>query len=129
MLADNVANLWARSGLVWLLFTMLFGIYLGATGQFGISSPHAHAGLLGGLWSVGFSYLFSRATGDMKFRFALWQWVMFNIGVAIHVFALWLVMTVDPKFGGLIGLGGGIITLATIWIVLTIWPLLRAART
>lgn len=125
MLAKNVVSLWARSGLVWLLFTMLFGMYLGITGQFGISSPHAHAGLLGGLWAIGFSYLFNRADGDKNIRFAFWQWLLFNLGVACHMTALWMVLMVDPKWGILIGLGGGTITLTTIWIVLVLWPALQ----
>ena len=99
MQVDKIVSLWAKSGLLWLLFTMLFGVYLGATHQFGISSPHAHAGLLGGLWAIGFSYLFSRAPGDTNIRFAFWQWALFNIGVACKVSALWMMLMVDPKWG------------------------------
>lgn len=121
----SVVHLWAKSGLIWLLFTVIFGMYLGLTGQFGISSPHAHGGLLGGLWGIGFSYLFGLASRDKIFRFAFWQWLLFNLGVACHMTALWMVLMVDPKWGILIGLGGGTITLTTIWIVLVLWPVLR----
>lgn len=129
MQVDKIVSLWAKSGLLWLLFTMLFGVYLGATHQFGISSPHAHAGLLGGLWAIGFSYLFSRAPGDTNIRFAFWQWALFNIAVACKVIALWMMLMVDPKWGIAIGISGGIITLVTIWIVITLWPLLSADLT
>ncbi len=126
MLAKHVVRLWAKSGLVWLLFTLLFGIYLGVTQQFGVSSPHAHAGLLGGLWAIGFSYLFSRSDRDRVVRFAFWQWLLFNIGVAMHVGALWTVIMVAPQFGPVIALGGLVITAATLWIITTLWPIIGA---
>jgi len=126
MLANNVVRLWAKSGLVWLLFTMILGMYLGMTQQFGVSSPHAHAGLLGGLWGIGFSYLYSRAPGDRNFRFAVWQWILFNLGVICHAFALWMVLMADPVWGMLIAVGGAVITLTTIWITISLWPILGA---
>jgi len=126
MLAKNALRLWAKSGLVWLLFTLVFGLYLGITQQFGVASPHAHAGLLGGLWAIGFSYLFGRAASDRPIRFALWQWLLFNIGVAMHVVALWTVIMIAPQFGALIGVGGLVITIATIWIIVTVWPIIGA---
>ena len=61
MIVNPITFLWAKTGLVWFLLTMIFGMYLGLTGQFGASSPHAHLGLLGWLSSIAFAFLWSVA--------------------------------------------------------------------
>jgi hypothetical protein len=56
---NAMTGFWARTGLIWFLVTMSFGMYLGITQQFGFSSPHAHMGLLGWLSSAAFAFLYS----------------------------------------------------------------------
>ena len=126
MQARNAVELWAKSGLVWLLFGMGFGLYLGLTEQFGMSASHAHAGLLGGVWAIAFSYLFSRFDGGRRMGQALWQWIAYNLGVAAFVFGFWLVMKGNPGFAPVGVAGAFTIALSTLWIVITLWPGLKA---
>jgi hypothetical protein len=126
MQARNAVELWAKSGLVWLLFGMGFGIYLGMTEQFGLSAPHAHAGLLGGVWAIAFSYLFSRQDGGRRMGHALWQWVAYNAGVAAFVIGFWLVMKGNPGVAPLGVAGAFTIGLSALWIIITLWPGLKA---
>jgi hypothetical protein len=121
---------WARSGLVWLLLTMTFGLYLGITGQYGRTSAHAHAGLLGGLWSIAFATLYARATaaGYDGSRIPATQWALFNLGVALHVVALWMVLTQGGAWGMVVGLAGILLLATTLWIVATLWPWLAIRR-
>ena len=126
MQARHAVELWAKSGLIWLLFGMSFGIYLGITEQFGLSAPHAHAGLLGGVWAIGFSWLFSRFDGSKRIGHALWQWVTYNLGVAAFVVGFWLVMKGNPGVAPVGIVGAFTIVLSALWIVITLWPGLRA---
>ncbi|MEZ5709016.1 MAG: hypothetical protein R3E02_06500 [Blastomonas sp.] len=119
-----LSQLWAKSGLVWLLAAMVFGMYLGLTGQFGVTSSHAHSGLLGGVWAMLFSYLYHRAdAAHGPVKGALAQWGTYNIGVAMFVTALWMVIHgwYMPVFGPMIALGGFTVLFSTLWIVLTLW--------
>ena len=126
MPARNAVELWAKSGLAWLLIGMGFGLYLGMTEQFGLSAPHAHAGLLGGVWAIAFSYLFSRQDSGRRMGHALWQWVAYNLGVAAFVIGFWLVMKGNPGVAPVGVAGAFTIALSALWIVITLWPGLRA---
>ncbi|GEM_PF-3697666 len=117
---ENVVDRWIRSGLVWVLLTMFYGMYVGISGEFALKSSHAHAGILGGLWSLAFAFLFSRKTTPPRFAFA--QWLLFNIGVAVHVFALYMVVTRGGIWGMLIGVAGLLIIVSTLWIAASVWP-------
>jgi hypothetical protein len=115
------ALLWARSGLVWLLLTVSLGLYLGVTGQFGASSFHAHAGLLGGVWAVAFAWLFERRGGPLTGG-ARVQWALYNGGVATMVVAMFMVQRVGGIWGLVIGIGGLIVIASAIWVVTSVWP-------
>jgi hypothetical protein len=117
-----LANLWVRSGLLWVIFTMGFGLYLGLTGQFGASSPHAHAGILGGLWAFAFAFLLDRRGEDRAPARGALQWGLFNLGLVIQVFALWMVINHGGAWGAVVGLGGIMVLAATGWIAFTVWP-------
>jgi hypothetical protein len=123
MTLNPMTGLWARTGLVWFLLTMLFGMYLGLTGQFGFSSPHAHLGLLGWLSSAAFAFLYA-ATGAPA-RGARLHWAVHNVGVATMVTALFLTLKGVERAGLVIPLGGTIVILATLWLVAAMWPRLR----
>lgn len=121
MAMTPMVSLWARTGLIYFLATMAFGLYLGLTGQFGASSPHAHLGLLGWLSSMAFAFLHSVADPDGQLRGgARIHWVLHNIGVLVHAVALWLTLQGRP-LGMVIGTGGMIIILATLLFITLIW--------
>ena len=127
MASNPMTGLWARTGLIWFVLTMIFGMYLGLTGQFGASSPHAHLGLLGWLSSVAFAFLWSVAdpSGALAARARL-HWAAHNLGMIVQVSSLWLVIrTGNPAFGSLIAVGGLILILATLWLISMLWPRLR----
>jgi hypothetical protein len=115
------ALLWARSGLIWLLLTMVAGLHIGIAGEFGASSHHAHAGLLGGLWAIAFAWLFDRKglplTGAAKV-----QWALYNLGVVTMAVALFLVVRQSGAWGPVIGLSGLVVLASTIWMVINAWP-------
>lgn len=116
-----MVSLWARTGLIYFLATMAFGLYLGFTGQFGASSPHAHLGLLGWLSALAFAFL--HAIADPEGRIgggARLHWILHNVGVLVHAVALWLTIQGRP-LGMVIGIGGLIIILATLLFIALVW--------
>ena len=127
MTMNRMAGLWVRTGLVWFLAAMAFGMYLGVTGQFGASSAHAHLGLLGWVSSIAFAYIHSAADpeGELARRGAV-HWGLHNAGLVVQVSSLWLVVqTGNGMFGMFIGIGGLTLILATLWFAITFWPRLR----
>ena len=128
MALNRMAGLWARTGLVWFVLTMGFGMYLGLTEQFHISSPHAHMGLLGWVTSGLFAFLYALTGGaPPAARAPTVQWGVHNLGVATMVTGLFLTIRHGPaQWTMLIPLGGAIVILATIWLTLMLWPKLRA---
>jgi hypothetical protein len=124
MIATPMARLWARTALIWFLLTMSFGMYLGMTGQFGFSSPHAHMGLLGWLSSAVFGFFYSVADADLSLkRGPRIHWISHNLGVVIMVSALFLTLkTGDESFSKFIATGGGIVILSTLYLTTMIWP-------
>jgi hypothetical protein len=130
MALTSAAALWARTGLIYFLATMTFGMYLGMTQQFHASSPHAHLGLLGWLSSLGFAFLHSIADPDGRLGWkAQLHWVMHNVGLVVQVTGLWLVIGLGEHDSSLlIVLGGSTVILSTLFFVVMIWPRLKARR-
>ena len=127
MTLSSTASLWARTGLVWFVATMAFGMYLGLTGQFGASSGHAHLGLLGWLTPIAFTLLWTAADPDGSLaKRARFHWALHNFGLVVQVSGLWMVIrTGDPFYGRMIGIGGLILIVATLWLIAMLWPRLR----
>ena len=120
---NAMTSLWARTGLLWFLATMIFGMYLGMTQQFGASSPHAHLGLLGWLSSIAFALLWRIADpqGQLTGR-ARVHWVLHNLGMVVQVSGLWMVIkTGNGVYGLVIASGGATIILATLWLTYLLW--------
>jgi hypothetical protein len=126
MTLNRMSALWARTALVWFVGAMCFGMYLGLTKQFGMSSPHAHMGLLGWVSSALFAFLYALAGNAGQSRFAPVQWATHNLGVGIMVVSLFLTLRGQAGVEPLIGVGGLIVILGVIWLAFTLWPRLRA---
>ncbi|HEX8642702.1 MAG TPA: hypothetical protein VF702_02175 [Allosphingosinicella sp.] len=124
MTLNRMSALWARTALLWFIGTMIFGLYLGITQQFGMSSPHAHMGLLGWVSSALFALLWSLGPAEGLPRFAPVHWAIHNLGVATMVIALYLTVR-GGDMGPMIGLGGLIVLLGTLWLSAMVWPRLR----
>lgn len=127
MTMTSITALWARTGLIYFLATMGIGLYLGLSGQFQYSSPHAHLGLLGWLSSLGFAFLHSIADPDEQLRGkARLHWAIHNVGLLVQVTSLFLVIrTGRGELGMLIGIGGLTVILGTLFFVAIVWPRLR----
>jgi hypothetical protein len=124
----GMSALWARTGLIWFLGTMAFGMYLGLSGQFGASSAHAHLGLLGWLSSIAFAWLHNTADpeGALAGKGRV-HWALHNLGLVAHATGLWLIIkTGNGAFGPMIGVGGGTMLLANLWLAAMLWGRLRA---
>ena len=126
MTLNRMSALWARTALLWFVAATCFGMYLGLTGQFGISSAHAHAGLLGWVSSALFAFLYALA-GDSGSRFASVQWATHNAGVLLMVVSLFLTLRGNEGAEPLIGIGGLIVILGIVWLAASLWPRLRAS--
>jgi hypothetical protein len=119
-----MSALWARTALLWFIATMSFGMYLGITQQFGMSSPHAHMGLLGWVSSALFAFLWSFAARDDMPRFAPVHWAVHNLGVVTMVVALFMTLK-GRDMGPMIAIGGMVVVLGTLWLTAMLWPRLR----
>ena len=127
MTLNRMSALWARTALVWFLATMSFGMYLGLTQQFGMSSPHAHMGLLGWVSSALFAFLYSFIReGDAQPRLASVHWVVHNLGVATMVVSLFMTLKGREGASAFIGMGGLVVLLGTVWLAAALWPRLKA---
>jgi hypothetical protein len=124
MTLNGMSVLWARTALLWFLATMIFGMYLGITQQFGMSSPHAHMGLLGWVSSALFAFLWSFAAADDRPRFAAGHWAVHNLGVVTMVVGLFMTLK-GRDMGPMIGMGGLVVVLGTLWLTAMLWPRLR----
>jgi len=124
MVPNGITGLWARTALLWFVLTMVFGMYLGLSGQLGASSAHARLGLLGWLSPIAFAFLWGLADPEAQLaRRAQIHWAIHHLGMMIQVTGLWMVIrTGDHFYGRMIGLGGLIIILATLWLVTMLWP-------
>lgn len=121
-----MTGLWARTALIWFVATICFGMYLGMTQQFGMSSPHAHMGLLGWVSSALFAFLYAVAPGEAAGRGPFLHWTAHNLGVATMVVGLYLTVN-GAELGGMIAIGGAVVVLATIWLAASMWG--RLGRT
>ncbi|HEX8193829.1 MAG TPA: hypothetical protein VF552_13105 [Allosphingosinicella sp.] len=124
MTLNRMSALWARTALLWFVATMAFGMYLGMTKQFGMSSPHAHMGLLGWVSSALFAFLWSFAGKDDVPRPAPLHWAVHNLGVATMVAGLYITLS-GRDMSGMIAGGGLVVLLATLWLAAMLWPRLR----
>lgn len=128
MALNAMTSLWARTGLILFIVTISLGMYLGMTQQFQYSSPHAHLGLLGWLSSIAFAFLYAVTDREgVSVKGPKAHWATHNLGVATMATALFLTI----KNGGgpisaLIGIGGLIVVISTIWLAVMMWPRLSS---
>ena len=113
--------IWLRTGLVWLFLTMAAGFEMAFAGEFGAASHHAHMGLLGGLWSIAFGFLFARKRLAMTVM-AWLQWAVYHLGVATMAVGMYMVLRHGGTWGMVIGIGGIAVMIATLWIIIQAWP-------
>ena len=127
MSLNRMSALWARTALVWFLGATLFGMYLGMTQQFGVSSAHAHMGLLGWVSSALFAFLYALTGGKGGLpKLAAAHWAVHNLGALTMVTSLFLYLTGHEPAEMFIPLGGILVILGVIWLLAAMWPRLRA---
>ena len=72
-------------GLVWVLVGMIFGIWLGASNHMNFANSHAHINLLGFVVSSLFGIFYWAYPNMAKSKLAMWQFIIYEVGVAILI--------------------------------------------
>ena len=102
-------------GLVWVLVGMVFGVWLGASNHLNYANSHAHLNLLGFVTSVLFGLLHWAYPALAQSRLAIWQFAIYEIGVALLVIGKILVdggkQTLFLEVGSLATIAGALLML------------------
>lgn len=81
----RIAKNYIMIGLVWLLVGMVFGTWLGASQHMKFADSHAHINLLGFVVSSLFGIFYWAYPNMTKSKLALWQFVIYQVGVVVLV--------------------------------------------
>jgi peptidoglycan/LPS O-acetylase OafA/YrhL len=72
-------------GLAWVIAAMIFGTWLGASNHINYANSHAHVGVLGFVTSILFGLLHWAYPELGKSRIAVWQFAIYEVGVALLI--------------------------------------------
>jgi len=72
-------------GLLWVIAGMIYGAWLGASHHNNFANSHAHINLLGFVTSVLFGVLYWAYPAMAKSRLAIWQFAIYEVGVALLI--------------------------------------------
>lgn len=72
-------------GLLWLVFGMAYGIWMGVTMQLNFANSHAHANLLGFVASILFGLVLRAYPAMRESRLALPQFLLYQLGAILLV--------------------------------------------
>lgn len=72
-------------GLCWVIVGMIYGAWLGASHHNNFANSHAHINLLGFVTSVLFGILFWAYPAMARSRVAMWQFLIYEIGVVLLI--------------------------------------------
>jgi peptidoglycan/LPS O-acetylase OafA/YrhL len=81
----NLDRVYVRTGLIWLVLGMVYGIYLGITDQLNLANSHAHANLLGFVTSCLFGLLHRNWPDMRRGRLAVPQFWIYQVGVVLLI--------------------------------------------
>ncbi len=102
-------------GLVWVLVGTVFSVWLGASNHLNYANSHAHLNLLGFVTSVLFGLLHWAYPALAQSRLAIWQFAIYEIGVALLVIGKILVdggkQTLFLEVGSLVTIAGALLML------------------
>ena len=70
-------------GLCWVIVGMIYGAWLGASHHNNFANSHAHINLLGFVTSVLFGILYWAFPNMAKSALAQWQFIAYQIGIAL----------------------------------------------
>jgi hypothetical protein len=129
MKMNGMTSLWARTALIWFLVTLLFGMVMGMTQQFGYAPAHAHLGVLGWLSSAVFALIYGVSREwPAGARVPVLHWAAHNLGLIVMGGALFMFLrTGDAGWEPFIAIGGTVIFLAAIWLTVMMWSRLGVA--
>ena len=99
-------------GLCWVIVGMIFGVWLGASNNLNYANSHAHINLLGFVTSVLFGMLFWAFPSMAKSRLAIWQFIAYEIGVALLVIGK-IMFDTDGTQSPLLKIGSVMVILST----------------
>jgi peptidoglycan/LPS O-acetylase OafA/YrhL len=72
-------------GLAWVIAGMIYGMWLGASNHLNYANSHAHMNLLGFVVSILFGLLHWAYPALGKSAIALWQFVIYEVGVVVLI--------------------------------------------
>jgi peptidoglycan/LPS O-acetylase OafA/YrhL len=108
-------------GLCWVLVGMVFGAWLGASHHNNFANSHAHINLLGFVTSTLFGMLYWAFPAMGKSRAAMWQFLIYEIGVALLVLGK-IIVDNDATETPLLQVGSVLVIIATammLWLFAT----------
>jgi peptidoglycan/LPS O-acetylase OafA/YrhL len=77
---QDISRAYIMVGLVWLIAGMVFGAWLGASGNLNYGNSHAHANLLGFVTSVLFGMLYWAWPQLARSKLAFAQFIIYELG-------------------------------------------------
>ena len=107
-------------GLVWLVFGMSYGIWMGITEQFNFANSHAHANLVGFVASVLFGLIYRAYPSLAQSRLATIQFAVYEIGAVLLVAGK---AVVDSGGGNSLVKGGSLVVLVGAVLMLAIFAM------
>ena len=114
-------------GLLWVIVGMIFGTWLGATNHLNYANSHAHINLLGFVTSVLFGILYWAYPALRKSRIAIWQFVIYEAGIALLILGKFMFDT-DQIENVFLKLGSVITIIGTV-MMLYMFSMVRADGT
>jgi len=109
-------------GLCWVLVGMVYGIWLGASHHNQFANSHAHINLLGFVTSVLFGMLYWAFPAMAKSRAAMWQFLIYEVGVALLIIGKILVDQDNTNETPFLQVGSILVIIATavmLWLFVT----------
>ncbi|MEO9169289.1 MAG: hypothetical protein ABI230_12880, partial [Aestuariivirga sp.] len=82
---QRISKNYIMIGLVWVLVGMIFGTWLGGSNHNNFANSHAHINLLGFVVSSLFGIFYWAYPNMAKSKLAQWQFIIYEVGVAILV--------------------------------------------
>ena len=111
-----------RVSLIYMVVSILLGMYIGITHTFNsnLISVHSHMLFIGWIFFtlVGILYFLFPTTGESAL--AKWAFVIQNIGIVVWMIGV-LLEIIDPRFASMAGIGASISTVAIVLFSINIW--------
>ncbi|WP_274426503.1 hypothetical protein [Chelativorans sp. YIM 93263] len=100
----HVSKLYFKTAIVFLIFGIGLGLQMSISGNHGIIGAHAHANLLGWVTMAIFGGYYALNPAKAETRFAMVQYGVYTLGVAVMTPALLFMLLGNPSLEPLVAL-------------------------